>query len=59
MTQSPNTPILPDFVFGGIESDESRLLVNERARWQSIRHEQLIKLAAHPIHPARQSQRSQ
>lgn len=37
MPQSPNAPILPDFVFGGIESDESRLLANERARWQGIR----------------------
>jgi cyclomaltodextrinase len=45
MTQSPNQPILPDFVFGGIESDESRLLANERARWQGIRHEQRIEPA--------------
>ena len=40
ITRSPNAPILQDFVFGGIESDESRLLANERARWQGIRHEQ-------------------
>ena len=45
MTQStnppiPQSPVLQDFVFGGIESDEARLLANERARWQGIRHEQ-------------------
>ena len=31
MTQSPNSPIPQDFVFGGIESDESRFLANECA----------------------------
>ena len=45
MTQSTTQPILPDFVFGGIESDESRLLANERARWQGIRHEQRMEPA--------------
>ncbi len=42
---STTQPILPDFVFGGIESDENRLLANERARWQGIRHEQRIEPA--------------
>jgi len=42
----PGTPtILQDFVFGGIESDEARLLANERARWQGIRHEQRMEPA--------------
>lgn len=45
MTQSTVQPILQDFVFGGIESDESRLLANECARWQGIRHEQRIEPA--------------
>ena len=47
ITRSPNSPILQDFVFGGIESDEARLLAHERARWQGIRHEQRM----HPADP--------
>jgi len=43
MDQSTNPPILQDFVFGGIESDDARLLAHERARWQGIRHEQRIQ----------------
>jgi glycosidase len=30
---------MQDFVFGGIEADEGKLLANERQRWQGIRHE--------------------
>ena len=45
MNTATAQPILQDFVFGGIESDEARLLANERARWQGIRHEQRMEPA--------------
>jgi len=33
-----NYGIMDDFVFGGIESDDHRLLATERARWSGLRH---------------------
>ncbi len=42
MTREPHAPVMADFVFGGIESDESRLLETERSRWHGLRHFQQI-----------------
>ncbi len=35
-------PIMADFVFGGIEADEARLLTTTRARFAGVRHEYAI-----------------
>ncbi len=35
-------PIMQDFVFGGIEADEGRLLAGARARYTGVRHEYAI-----------------
>ncbi|MGL4650948.1 MAG: alpha-amylase family glycosyl hydrolase [Caldilineaceae bacterium] len=35
--------IMGDFVFGGIESDDTRMLAVERARWSGLRHEYALQ----------------
>jgi glycosidase len=46
-TAAATEPIMEDFVFGGIEADESRLLTTTRARFAGVRHEYAI----HPLDP--------
>ncbi len=41
-TAAATAPIMEDFVFGGIEADESRLLTTTRARFAGVRHEYAI-----------------
>ncbi len=43
MTKQTAQRTLQDFVFGGIESDDTRLLATERARHRGLRHEQRIQ----------------
>ena len=42
-TPQPQTNVMEDFVFGGIEADEQQLLADERNRWRGIRHQYAIE----------------
>ncbi|MDQ3249083.1 MAG: glycoside hydrolase family 13 protein [Chloroflexota bacterium] len=37
-TDPATAPIMGDFIFGGIESDQGRLLADQRNQWRGIRH---------------------
>ncbi|MEZ4716891.1 MAG: hypothetical protein R2851_12505 [Caldilineaceae bacterium] len=51
MPQSQST-VMADFVFGGIEADEQRLLATERARHSGVRHfHQIAPLDPQPGDP--------
>jgi len=42
MADNSSTGVMSDFVFGGIESDDSHLLVDEREQWSGLRHRNQI-----------------
>ncbi len=48
MADKTQGAVMADFVFGGIESDEGRLLESERKRWSGLRHAHALD----PLDPA-------
>ncbi|MFN8487052.1 MAG: alpha-amylase family glycosyl hydrolase [Caldilineaceae bacterium] len=42
-TPQPQTNVMDDFVFGGIEADEQQLLADARNLWRGIRHQYAIE----------------